>query len=94
VSTLVPAVSSIGSIRIKNKRFFNAVIAAIHIYTADSKTGKLPEKLPAGLPKNMFSGRDFEYERTADGFILRCRGKDLDKNVVYQYEFKVSRQQG
>jgi len=44
---------------------------------------------PEGLPKDLFSGKDFRYEKTADGFTLRCRGKDLDKNETYQYEFKV-----
>ena len=54
-----------------------------------AKTGKLPDELPAGLPKDLFSDRDFEYIKTADGFILRCQGKDLGKDEIYEYEFKV-----
>jgi hypothetical protein len=49
----------------------------------------LPESLPAGLPKDLFSGEDFEYEKTKDGFVLRSRRKDLDRDEIHQYEFKV-----
>ena len=30
------------------------------------------------MPKDRYSREDFEYEVTEDGFILRCRGKDID----------------
>ena len=51
----------------------------------------LTDALPAGLPGDLFSGKDFEYEKTAEGFILRCQGKDLSKDEIYQYEFKVKK---
>jgi len=38
------------------------------------------------LPKDLFSGEDFEYEKNDDGFVLRCRGKDSD---VYRFKFKI-----
>ena len=38
-------------------------------------------------PKDPFSGGEFEYEITPNGFILRCRAKDLDDDRVWQYEF-------
>jgi hypothetical protein len=69
----------------------NALKAAIEIYMIKAKTGKLPDALPAGLPGDLFSGKDFKYEKTADGFILRCRGKDLGKDEIYEYEFKVKK---
>jgi hypothetical protein len=72
-----------------SKTLFNAIIAAVEIYIVKAKTSRLPDTLPAGLPRDLFSGKDFEYEKTKDGFILRCRGKDLDKDEFYQYEFKV-----
>ena len=69
----------------------NAIKAAIEIYIIKAKTGKLPDALPAGLPPDLFSGKDFAYEKTKDGFILRCQGKDLGKDEFYQYEFKVKK---
>jgi len=69
----------------------NAINAAIEILLARAKTGRLPDELPAGLPKDVFSGEDFEYEKTKDGFVLRCRGKDLDNDEIHQYEFKVKK---
>ena len=69
----------------------NAIKAAIEIYIIKAETGKLPDALPAGLPGDLFSGKDFAYEKTKDGFILRCRGKDLGKDEFYQYEFKVKK---
>jgi len=88
---LTPANSRIRTLGIQSGTFFNATRAAIEIYIIKAKTGRLPEKLPADLPRDLFSGEDFEYEKTKDGFLLRCRGKDLDKNETYQYEFKVAK---
>ena len=69
----------------------NALKAAIEIYMIKAKTGSLPDALPEGLPGDLFSGKPFQYEKTTDGFILRCRGKDLDKDEAYEYEFKVKK---
>ncbi len=88
---LAPAVWKIHNKGIQSKTFSNAVKAALEIYEIVAQTGQLPDSLPAGLPKDLFSGRDFEYVKTVDGFILRCRGKDLNKNKTYEYEFKVKK---
>ncbi len=88
---LTPATGRVRTLGIQNETFFNAIKAAIEIYIVKAKTGRLPEELPAGLPGDLFSGRDFEYEKTKDGFILRCRGKDLDKDKIHQHEFKISK---
>ncbi len=88
-SIVSPAFEKIVSVETRDKTFNNAVRAAVEIYIQKAKTGQLPETLPEGLPKDLFSGKDFRYEKTANGFTLRCRGKDLDKNETYQYEFKV-----
>lgn len=88
---LTPAVSRIRTAETKNKTFFNAIRAAVDIYIIKAKTGRLPEKLPAGLPEDLFSGKDFEYQKNKGGFVLRCRAKDLDKDEIYQYEFKVAK---
>jgi len=69
----------------------NAIKAAIEIYIIKAKTGNLPDALPAGLPPDLFSGKAFQYEKTKDGFVLRCRGKDLARDINHQYEFKVKK---
>jgi hypothetical protein len=88
-SIVSPAFERIVSVETRDKTFNNAVRAAIEIYIQKVETGQLPEILPENLPKDLFSGKDFRYEKTSDGFALSCRGKDLDKNETYQYEFKV-----
>jgi len=70
---------------------FNAVKAAIEIHLLKSTTGRLPEALPEGLPKDPFSGKDFEYNLTKEGFVLRCRVKDITLDDVREYEFKVQK---
>jgi len=88
---LAPATHKIFSLLTRFETHNNAIKTAIEIYIIKAKTGKLPDELPAGLPKDLFSGKDFEYEKTDDGFILRCQGKDLNKNKTYEYEFKVKK---
>jgi len=90
-AALWPAATRICTLDVKAGTHFNALKAAIDIYIAKAKTGRLPNALPAGLPKDLFSGKDFEYKKTKDGFVLSCRGKDLDKNETFKYEFKVSK---
>ncbi|MBN2134022.1 MAG: hypothetical protein JW741_31250 [Sedimentisphaerales bacterium] len=85
---------------------YNALKAAIEVYTVVAETGALPETLPLYLPKDPFSGEPFAYEITDDGFILRCRARDLYsskqlikpgeppeilEDVIQEYEFKVRR---
>jgi len=88
-SMLAAKYGKIVSNEISSKTLTNAVRAAIEIYIQKAQTGQLPDKLPEGLPKDLFSGKDFRYEKTANGFTLGCRGKDLEKNEIYSYEFQV-----
>jgi len=82
-------------IMVSSINHFNALAAAIEIYLVKAKTGQLPENLPDGLPKDPFSGENFEYETTQEGFVLRYRFKGLHEGKVQQkvqqYEFKVQR---
>ena len=64
--------------------------AAIEIYQIKAATGKLPQKLPAGMPKDMFSGKDFEYSVTRGGFVLKCRAKNLKADKIEEYEFGIA----
>jgi hypothetical protein len=79
------------TIQTKTRTFSNAVRAALEIYIIKAETGKLQDKPPVDLPQDLFSGKDFEYDRGDNGFILRCRGKDLLKEKIHEYEFKVSK---
>jgi len=88
---LAPAVHKVVCVDIKARTHFNAIKTALNLYIMRVKVGRLPDSLPVGLPRDLFSGKDFEYEKTKYGFILRCRGKDLSKDEVYQYEFKVKK---
>jgi hypothetical protein len=91
VKAFIPALNKIFSQKTFVETQANAIKAGIEILLDRARTGRLGDALPTGLPKDEFSGRDFEYEKTKDGFILRCRGKDLDKDEINQYEFKVKK---
>ncbi len=69
----------------------NALRNAIALYLSYTQTDRLPESLPAGLPCDPFSGEPFAYDKTAEGFALRCQGKDLYKNETYEFEYKVKK---
>ena len=87
----IPALGRILTLKTRAETHTNAVMAGIEILLDRAGTGKLPNALPSGLPKDEFSGKDFEYEKTKDGFILRCRGRASDKDEINQYEFKVKK---
>ena len=86
-----PAVQNVCSLDVRIKTFSNAIRAAVDIYTIKAQTGRLPETLPPNLPLDLFSDRDFEHERKDDGFILRCRARDLKEDKIHEYEFKVKK---
>jgi hypothetical protein len=88
VQAFIPGLGKIFAQKTAIETHANAVKAAIEILLARARTGQLPDALPSGLPKDTFSGKDFEYEKTNEGFALRCPGKDSD---VYRYEFKLSK---
>ena len=73
----------------REKAALNALRAAIQACVVVAENGQLPEALPEGAPKDPFSGRDFEYERTPSGFILRCRIKPVERDKPWEFEFKV-----
>jgi len=67
----------------------NGVKAAVEVYLVVAKAGRLPEKLPDDLPKDPFTGRDFVYEITDEGFALRCQGEEFLSRKNQFLEFKV-----
>jgi len=88
---LAPAVAKTYSLSVKATAQNNATRTAVDIYIIKAKTGELPDILPLDSPKDPFSGQDFEYEKTKDGFVLRCQAKDLEKDMVQEYAFAVSK---
>ena len=62
--------------------------AAIEIYLQAARSGSVPTKLPAGVPKDPFTGQDFAYQKTEEGFTL-TRWTDDPSDWRYQLEFKV-----
>jgi hypothetical protein len=89
VGFMTPALDATLSVKTLVEACVNATKAGVEICLQRAQTGKLPEVLPADLPKDPFSGQDFQYERTATGFVLRCRGKDLAKDKIYEFAFPV-----
>jgi len=88
---VAPRVAPMYGTMVRGGTHSNALRAAVDIYISRAKTGRLPDSLPGGLPKDLFSGKDFEYKKTKAGFLLRSRVKDVDKNKLQEYEFTVSR---
>jgi len=86
-----PPVHRIYNRVIQSDTFSNAILTALELYIIGNQTGKLPDSLPEGLAKDLFSGGDFEYRKTEDGFVLRCQGEDLEEHKVHEYEFKVKK---
>jgi len=75
----------------QHKACVNGTKAAVEVYLVLAKTGKLPDKLPDYLPKDPFTGRDFGYEKTDEGFALRCQDEEFLTRKKKQLEFKVQR---
>jgi len=81
-------------LQIEHHAHLNGIKAAVEIYLVVAKTGELPRELPNHLPQDPFTNRDFTYERTEDGFALRCGGQDILGRRKGLLEFKVRKQIG
>jgi hypothetical protein len=75
---------------VRNAVYDNLAAAAIEIDLLKAKTGQLPQALPSGLPKDLYAGKDFEYERTDSGFILHFDPDNVSRIRVRQFEFKTA----
>ena len=69
---------------------FNATRVAIEIYLVKVETGQLPEVLPPNLPKEPFSGQDFEYNAADEGFVISFDPENHSDLRVRQYEFPIA----
>jgi len=100
VLPFAPQVIEFYNFQVRHTAQLNALKAAIEIYISTANIGQLPNTLPDYLPKDPFSGQDFQYEITEKGFVLRCRAKDIlasqaiwppgtSPDVVHEYEFEI-----
>ncbi|MBN1817291.1 MAG: hypothetical protein JW828_08010 [Sedimentisphaerales bacterium] len=89
--TVIPAMEKCFSLEIRSRTDNNAMQVAIELYKIRANRGRLPRRLPPDLPKDLFSGKDFDYEITDEGFILRCKGEDIAKNLIHEYRFTVDK---
>ena len=70
--------------------WYNSTVVAVDVYLTRARTGQLPAALTKDLPKAPYNGRDFEYERTRDGFVLRYLKKEhAGREKVREIAFKV-----
>ncbi|MHC4636327.1 MAG: hypothetical protein ACYTBP_05835 [Planctomycetota bacterium] len=92
---LAPSIKKAHHYQVQRNTFYNGVRAAVEIYMIKVKTGKLPDLLPAGLPIDEFSGNDFGYRKTTDGFVLVTKGREIRNGKMLEepleYQFKVAK---
>lgn len=89
VAAFLPAISRIYSLKTRVEADTSALKVAVAICLDKAKSGQFPRNLPPDAPKDPFSGRAFEYERTDEGFTLRCRAKELGTDRLREYTFAV-----
>jgi hypothetical protein len=73
---------------VRNAVYDNLVTTAIEILLVRARTGQLPRVLPPGVPKDLYTNRDFEYQRTEKSFHLRFDPDNLSRIQVRQFEFR------
>jgi hypothetical protein len=86
---LMPTIGRIYTLTTRSVSDARAIRIGVEICLQKAKTGKLPAALPAGSPKDPFSGEDYVYERMDDGFVLRCRRKEFRTERLNEYVFSV-----
>jgi len=77
--------------QVGHQAHINATKVAVEVYLVVAETGKLPEKLPADLPKDPFTDKDFIYEITEEGFAIRCQSEEFLRRKNKFLEFKIRR---
>jgi hypothetical protein len=87
IKNIAAGMSKIYALQVRQKADFNATQAAIDVYIAKAGTGRFPPSLPGTSARDPYTGGEFKYEPTGNGFVLRCGAKDLDKNEVREYRF-------
>ena len=84
------SITGMFKIQIRQMSMINSTKAAIELYIILAKTGQLPQELPDYLPKDPFTGQNFVYEITDDGFVLSCNSDEF-KRGKERFTFKVKK---
>jgi hypothetical protein len=72
----------------------NVTLISIDLLLYRIREGQFPDTLPKDSPKDPYTGKDFEYTRNQDGFILAWDKDNLSQvreEKFRQYEFKMQR---
>ena len=77
--------------QVRHTAQINIIKAAVGVYLVLAKTGQLPKELPDYLAKDPYTGRDFLYEITDEGFALRCQDAEFLRRKNKWLEFKVKK---
>lgn len=88
-----PAVSRIYILNLRAKANENALNCAVYIFIENAKNNRLPNSLSPDLPNDPLSRKPFIYEKTNEGFILKCNENSVpqeEKKYMdkYEYEYK------
>jgi hypothetical protein len=88
---VVLANALIGSydLQVRNAARLAAFSIAVDLYLEKARTGRLPERLPDGLPKDPENAEDFLYTLTQDGFALSSRYEPPGGLERLHFEYKV-----
>lgn len=86
---LSPALNKCLCLETRAKSDFNALKVGLELLLIRTRTGTLPDQLPVDMPKDLFSGLDFLYEKSRGGFLLRCQAPDPCRDEIYEYVFRV-----
>jgi hypothetical protein len=73
----------------------NAMMTAIEVYLVKARTGQLPDVLPSNAPKDPYNGKDFTYEKSEKGFVIRSSPSPfLASRKTRQFEFRCGENSG
>ncbi len=85
----IPGFTNLYELRVQDVASLNLLKVALEVRLIAIETGVMPKSLPEGLPKDPYTGKDFGYIVTKDGFMLRFDPNDLTNLRVREFEFKV-----
>ncbi len=74
---------------VRNAVYDNLITTATEILLVKARTGQLPRALPPGMPKDLYTRRDFDYKPTEKGYVLGFDPDNVSRIVVRQFEFKI-----
>ncbi|MCK5001245.1 MAG: hypothetical protein KAS23_16995, partial [Anaerohalosphaera sp.] len=69
----------------------NALLVGVSLKLEYLKTGKLPDGVPVGSPKDAFGEQAFDLIKTEEGFKIKSRSYNVATNEQPEYEFKLGK---